>query len=147
MAQLGRIWADGIWNVAAWNVDVWAQVGSSPVLTGSYLVMQSGQISPGDAMYVANDLLFSCTLTDDTGALVASGAVSLTVKDSSGAEVAGVTWPLELSHSGAGRWSAVIDAAMQLEYGKTYVVELSASSGELDGFWKKSYTAAFRGFE
>ena len=147
MAQLGRIWADGIWNTGIWNNGIWAQVGSNPSVTASYLVMTNAKISPDDKMYVRNDLLFSCTLQDDLGALIASGTVELTIKDSNAQEVSGITWPLALSHAGAGLWTVVVDSALAAEYLKKYAWEISASSNELDGFWKKVYDATFRGFE
>lgn len=117
-----------------------------PVVSGTYLVLSNAAILPDDTLYVRNDLAFSCVLSDNEGGAITSGSFVLRILDTSGNEVDGVTWPLALSHQGSGRWSCVIDAALLAEYGKSYVLELSGSSGQLDGYWKKTYPATHRAF-
>lgn len=114
--------------------------------SGSYLKLASALIAPDNKLYARNDFVLAVTITDDLDAAIVAGTVLLTVKDSAGSEVSGLSWPVALSHKGFGAWSAIVDAALSIEYGKQYVLELSATSGTLDGFWKQAYTAQSRGF-
>lgn len=117
-----------------------------PLTNANYMILSSVSLLPDDALYISNDLLLSLSLSDDLGAPITSGSIQVSIKDTSKSEVAGHAWPLQLQHQGAGVWSGVIDAGTQLEYGKKYTVEITASSSGLDGFFKKTYDAVFRGF-
>lgn len=91
-------------------------------------------------LYKDNDNLVSVVgLTNVAGdAYVNDATVTLvSLTDSGGDEVSGVSWPLTLSYvSGSdGNYRGVIDAAAELTAGATYTGTVTATSGTLDAQW------------
>lgn len=65
--------------------------------------------------------------------------VSVTVKDASGANVAGVTWPVTMDYVAAssGDYRAIIPHGAALVSGRQYTAEISVNAGaDRVGFWR-----------
>lgn len=98
-----------------------------------------------DRIYLDNDLVITLDgLTDEDGTPVTGAQVEARVLDRSKAEVAGVTWPVALSHVGGGTYKGVIDASLVLVPRALYYVEVTASYGEVDATWRIQHLGAER---
>lgn len=100
-------------------------------------------------IYVANDTLFEVdglrNAADD--AFINNATVALTsIKDAGGTVVTGATFPLALSYvaSSNGKYQGVLDKALAIVAGKSYVAIIDAEVGGLDGHWEIPLTAAVR---
>ena len=82
----------------------------------------------------------STTNTADTTA-----TVTVTVKDGSGTNVTGQTWPATMSHVSAGTYRVTLDADLSLTPNRGYVAHITATGtgGEI-GHWELQLTAATR---
>jgi hypothetical protein len=91
--------------------------------------------------FVANTNLIE--LIDVKGAIedefVNNATVSVTIKDASGTNVAGVTWPLTMAYvaDSDGEYRAIMPHGAALVSGRQYTAEISLDAGENRvGFWR-----------
>lgn len=83
----------------------------------------------------------------DRDGFINDADVTVTIKDSAGAEVSGVTFPLTMDYVAAseGVYRAVVDKALAVAEGKSYRAEITVSaSGGRDGFWDIDFKARRR---
>ena len=86
-------------------------------------------------------------LRDKTGAFIDDATVTLTIKDSAGAEVGGIAWPLALDYVALseGHYLGIIDKAIALTKGVKYLAEITVvASGGRDAGWDIEFTAERR---
>jgi len=98
-------------------------------------------------LYVGNDHRLTVdTLRDPDGNYINTATVTVTLLDSSGAEVEGVTWPISLSYveDSNGRYQGILDDAIELVDGETYIVVIDAVDGESVGHWELTVQAVRR---
>lgn len=71
-------------------------------------------------------------------AFVNDGTVTVIIKDSTGAEVAGQTWPATLDYEAAsnGNYVLAIEDDVAFTADASYVAEVTAVDGSSVGFWK-----------
>jgi hypothetical protein len=72
-------------------------------------------------------------------AFINDATVSVTVKDASGANVAGVTWPVTMDYVAAssGDYRAIIPHGAALVSGRQYTAGISVNAGaDRVGFWR-----------
>lgn len=109
----------------------------------------SAAIEPFD-LFVSNDNLIELSglrnNTAATGVYINDAAVSITLKDSAGVEVAGETWPLSMGYVTAsdGIYRAVIENTITITAGLVYAAEVSADGDGLQAFWALTVIAATR---
>jgi hypothetical protein len=81
-------------------------------------------------LYISNDTQIDVTglSNADDSSYLNTATVTATLKDASGAEVSGVSWPLTLSYETAsdGNYSATIDKAISVVDGASYFLEITA---------------------
>ena len=67
-----------------------------------------------------------------------AATVSVTLKDSAGVTVTGVSWPVTLLYVDAsdGVYRGVIDKAIAIVLGQFYTAEISAAEGGAEAFWE-----------
>ncbi len=99
-------------------------------------------------LYIGNDTQIDVTglqNADDSSYLNAA-TVTVTVKDLSGTEVSGISWPVTLSYESAsnGNYSGAIDKALSITEGATYHIEITAAESGLDAFWRIRALAQYR---
>lgn len=99
------------------------------------------------ALYIGNNnvielqALTNCvTNTVDTGA-----TVSVTIKDTSGTDITGETWPVSMTHDTGGTYRATISSNANMNNGTKYVahVDATGSAGEV-GHWECEVLAKTR---
>ena len=75
-----------------------------------------------------------------------AATVTCTIKDTSGNEVSGISWPVTLDYVAAsdGIYRATIDKAITLTFGNIYYVEITATESGIDGFWRIPIHARYR---
>lgn len=99
-------------------------------------------------IFINNDTLAKLTGLQNPvdSAFLNTATVSVTIKDLSGSEVDGVTWPITLAYVAAsnGDYEGIIDKAVVLVEGNRYFLEFTASLSGIDGFWRVPVEAAFR---
>lgn len=100
-----------------------------------------------DRIYIGNDHLLLVTLTGDDGAPITSGTVTATMTDTAGEAVAGETWPVALTHTTGGVWQVVLQSDIQIRDGRMYRVNVTAVNGTINGAWRETFRAAYRGFD
>lgn len=73
-----------------------------------------------------------------TLAYINDATVTATVKDRSGNEVAGQSWPLTLDYVvlSNGTYQGNLEDALVLSRGASYFVEITATAGTGKGFWR-----------
>ncbi len=81
-----------------------------------------------------------------TQAVITSATVTVTLKDSTGAEVAGETWPLAMGHVSGGTYDATLLDTLVLVNGDQYTAEITAVDAGLTGFWALPLTVKDRKF-
>ena len=91
-------------------------------------------------VYVDNDILIklSGVKLASSGAFVNDASVELTIKDSAGADLGGISWPLGMNYTGTdGEYSALVDKAALLvdKEGYTAIID-AATPGNVDGHWE-----------
>ena len=88
-----------------------------------------------DFLYIDNHNVIEWqALTNSVTGVVDTGAtVSATIKDSSGTEVSGQTWPAVMAHDTGGTYRATLDADLVLIPNRMYtaLVEAVGSGGEI----------------
>lgn len=91
------------------------------------------------ALYVSNDNLFEVVGLKDAAdnSAITSGTITVTLVDSAGTQVTGETWPLAMSHVGAGLWRATLVDTLSLTAGNFYTAQVSANAGAGKlGYWE-----------
>ncbi len=100
------------------------------------------------AIYLANDnyLEVDALKNGATDAYQNSATVTATLKTSAGAEVAGQSWPLTLDYVAAsdGTYRGILDDALSLVDGTTYVAHIEAVSAGVTAHWEKQLQAQVR---
>ena len=81
-------------------------------------------IAPGNSYQAVFD-----EVKDASGALVDDAPGELTIRDLSGNDVGGVTWPIALTLSGSGRYVGVVPATLEVVAGSVYVGTVVATRG------------------
>lgn len=99
--------------------------------------------------YSGNDHLLDIVglQNEAAGVYLNSATVTVTVKDSTGVEIAGETWPLSASYvSGSnGDYRATLADTLTVVAGARYVAEVDADGGVgLKGFWRFPFTVRER---
>ena len=98
--------------------------------------------------YIDNgNVLTLSSLTNSITAAVDTGAtVTVTLKDTSGTEVSGQSWPASVVHVAAGLYQTTLDAALVLQPNRTYKahVDATGTGGEV-GHWEIPVKAMIRG--
>lgn len=100
-----------------------------------------------EVLYRANDNLLQLTgLTQArTKQPVTDAVVTVTLVDTDGAQLSGVTWPLTMSNeSGSNDYYCVVDAALVVAVDQRVFAEITVTSGTLDAFWRISMRVAER---
>lgn len=103
-----------------------------------------------DILYVGNSNSLSVTnLKDnDTGDLISDAVVTVTLKDSEGANVggSGVSWPVTLAAVGGtpGAYRGVLPITLDIAGGQVYVADLTVTKDGATGFWRKRFKAKVR---
>jgi len=71
-------------------------------------------------------------------AFVNAGTVTAIIKDSTGAQVSGQTWPVTMDYEAAsdGNYVAAIEDDVAFVNGSNYVAEITALDGPSKGFWE-----------
>ena len=100
------------------------------------------------AIYVANDnyIEVDALANGATDAFENSATVTATLKTSGGAEVAGQSWPLTLNYvaDSDGTYRGILDDALSIVAGTTYVVHIEATASGLTAHWEISLQAQTR---
>jgi hypothetical protein len=76
-----------------------------------------------------------------------TAVVTVTIKDASGVEVAGQTWPVVMDYVAAsnGNYRAIIEDDVAFVARRTYYAHISATAGSNRvGFWKFAFTPQTR---
>ena len=98
-------------------------------------------------IYIENNNVITLEgLTNSATDVVDTGAtVTVTLKDSTGTDVVGQTWPASMSHVAAGTYRATLDSDLTLTNNRRYTAEIDAvgSGGEV-GHWEICCTARVR---
>lgn len=102
--------------------------------------------------YVGNTNVITLTglMSEDEATYLNAATVTVTVKDSAGAEVTGETWPVTMDYVDAsdGDYRAAISYAADLTAGNSYVavidVDATDTSGERVGHWEFPFKAEVR---
>ena len=72
-------------------------------------------------LFLENDNVVEVVSLTDTsttpGALINSGHLEVTLQDSAGVDIPGVTWPLSMTNQGGGTYQATIPTSVELEDG------------------------------
>ena len=94
-----------------------------------------------EIVYHQNDNLLEVDLLKnvDTAAYINNATVTATLKDASGNNVVGETWPLTMSYVAAsnGKYRAKLKDTLTLIPGRGYVAEITADGGaDLRAFWE-----------
>jgi len=90
---------------------------------------------------IGNDSLFTLTgFADDSAGgptFLNAATVEVTVRDTEGVDVPGITWPITMSFIAAssGDYEGVVDKAIQIVEGQQYVATIVAFEGTVDGEW------------
>lgn len=97
-------------------------------------------------IYLGNDHEVSITGlkdSDDTPLVAATVEATLLLAEDM-SEVAGITWPITLTHTGTGNYEGVIDKAVSLVRKRLYVLRVTASEGTADAQWDIELLAEYR---
>jgi len=102
-----------------------------------------------NVLLVGNDHTVNISGVQDerSGAYLNNIDVKVWIKDRSGVNVAGETWPLTLDYvaDSNGDYIGNIEDGVELIHGRTYVVEIRAEApGDLIGFWHYKVMAQWR---
>lgn len=96
-----------------------------------------------ERLFIGNDHLVTLSgLKDQDGAAITSATVQATLyeRDRS-TEVAGVTWPLALTHVADGAYEAQLPESVGVLLNRTYALKVAASVGEANyESWLDVYT-------
>jgi hypothetical protein len=103
-------------------------------------------------VYVANTNVIELTgLTDAVdNTLISDAAVSFTIKDADGAEVAGQTWPAPMDAVGGtdgvpGLYRGIIEDDVEMVAGTLYVAHVEVDAGpDRVGHWEFAFTPKTR---
>jgi len=99
-------------------------------------------------IYISNDTQIDVSGLQNAAdsSYLNSATVTATLKDQSGTEVSGVSWPLTLSYEAAsnGNYSGTIDKAVSVSDGVSYFLEITAAQGGIDAFWRIRMLAQYR---
>ena len=76
-----------------------------------------------------NTVLLKCLIDNVTGATITTATVTARVLDLNDAELAGVTWPVAMSHVGNGDYRGVIPNDMVIAAEQKVIVEVRADDG------------------
>lgn len=96
-------------------------------------------------IYLDNDYVVKLDgLKDDDGTAVTAATVEARVLDRDKEEVAGIAWPVTLSHTSNGNYEGTIDKALQLEDKALYYVEVTASHSGRDATWRVQHISRER---
>lgn len=81
-----------------------------------------------DALYIGNDhLLEAKDLTDQDGTLLSGGQVRATLYEHDyETEIGGTSWPVTLSETDPGQYSATLPYDLELVSGRVYFLKLTA---------------------
>ena len=100
------------------------------------------------ALYVANDnyLEVDALSNGATEAYENSATVTATLKTASGTNVSGQAWPLTLSYvaDSSGTYRGILDDALSITAGTTYVAHIEATASGLTAHWELSLQAQTR---
>lgn len=98
--------------------------------------------------YIDNDNFVEISNLQDgiSAALINSATVTLTIQDSDGNNVSGISWPLTMAFvSGSdGIYRVVVDKAIGVVEGSSYRARITVVSGSLDGLWVIELAAQVR---
>ena len=64
-----------------------------------------------------------------TGTVITGATVTVTLKNASGTEVSGATWPLTMAHAGNGLYRAILPNELVLNANLAYVATIIADNG------------------
>lgn len=95
----------------------------------------------GNTNYVELDALTN----EVTGVVITDASVTLRLKDAAGADVAGETWPLVLTHVADGLYRCYLVSTLPLVADAKYTGEVVAiAGGSLVGKWSLDFVAKVR---
>lgn len=79
------------------------------------------------------------------GVYLNAGTVTASMKDLSGTNVSGESWPISLSYvaESNGKYQATVDKDLVLVEGQTYFIEITASQSGIDKFFRRRVIAAY----
>jgi len=80
---------------------------------------------------------------DIDGDPVTNATVEATMLDRDGNEVAGTSWPVALTHDTAGNYYVTLDADLDIKAHKRYIIEITATSGLLQSFWREDLSCEY----
>ena len=99
-------------------------------------------------IYISNDTLFEVNGLQNAldSTYQNSATVTMTIKDSAGTEVTGISWPLTFSYVAAsnGNYNVTVDKAISVSQGARYFAEITAAQAGVDGFWRIPLLGAYR---
>lgn len=97
-------------------------------------------------VYVSNtNVLRLNDLTKETdGSVITGAAVTVTVKDLAGVQLAGMAWPQAMTEIGGGDYELALPPALAWVAGTEYVATIDATSGVGVGHWSHSFKAKAR---
>ena len=97
-------------------------------------------------LYIGNDHIVTLSsLQDVNGNDVDAATVQATLLNAVTLdEVSGITWPISLEAQGAGEYSGIIDRAVNIQRGHSYVLRVAASEGSTDEQWDIAMHAQWR---
>lgn len=100
-----------------------------------------------EGLLVGNDNILEVELTDPvTGSYINNATVTAVLLDSSGAQVAGDTWPKTLAYVSAsnGIYRGTLEQTLAITPGRTYTRQVTALGNGFTGFWEKPIKARKR---
>ncbi len=100
-------------------------------------------------IYINNDNLLSVSdlKNEATGVYINDAAVTMTLKDSTGSEVSGQTWPATMTYvsSSNGVYRGTLEDGLSLTEGQSYTAEITADAGsDQIANWSITMTAVKR---
>ena len=99
-------------------------------------------------LYVGNSTVLELVdlIEAITGEVQTTAAVTVTLKGASGTPVAGVAWPVAMTHvqGTPGTYRALLDPGIEVTSGEIYTAEVDVSVAGIVGNWKASVQALTR---
>lgn len=103
---------------------------------------------PHKVIYIENDNLLQLNglKNEATGAYVNDAVVTGRLKDETGADVSGQSWPVTLQYVAAsnGNYRVTLEETLSLVVGKKYVAEVTAVGNGLNAKFKTQFIAVER---
>ena len=96
-------------------------------------------------LWIGNDMSLELIGLREGQASKDSAIVTVTIKDRSGIEVGGATWPITMTPMGGGDYLAVLPASLEVKRRESYEVTIDVDASGSIGRWCRSVVADCRG--